>query len=194
MMGELYLHIGTIKTGTKFLQKKVFPKLEGIRFYWKPRLSYALTFKYIYPNDKILISDERLSGWCETKLPVSWRYETLKILKTIFPDAKIIITLRTDEEEFIESNYAQMCVEKEGALHKFDGTYEEFLAAYDKNWNNHIMIIKEIKSLWNDCLILYYSELVKDADAYVKKICDYMGVKKPKFDNVRLNSRESRKK
>ena len=184
-MSEIYLHIGTIKTGTKFLQKNVFPNIEGIKYSWKPNLSSALTYEDVYPNAKILISDERLSGWCETMLPVSWRLKTLKKLKLLYPNAKIIITLRTTKEEFNESHYAQIC-----SVRQFRGTYKEFLTVWDKNWNNHEMIIQEIKSLWDDALILYYSELVKDANAYVKKICDYMKVLTPRFKNEMLNKRK----
>lgn len=190
-MSEIYLHIGTIKTGTKFLQKYVFPNIKEIKYFKKPILSFALTYEDVFPNDKILLSDERFSGWCETKIPVSWRLQTLKKLKMLYPNAKIIITLRTDEEEFKESNYAQMDSEKPASLHKFIGTYEEFLKVYDPNWNNHQMIIDEIKSLWDNPLILHYSELVKDASSYVKKICDYMSVKMPKFVNTRVNERVS---
>jgi hypothetical protein len=184
-MSELYLHIGTIKTGTKFLQRNVFTNIKGIRYSWKPTLSSALTYEDVYPNDKILISDERLSGWCEDILPVTWRFKTLKKLKMLYPNAKIIITLRTTKEEFNESHYAQIT-----SARKFKGTYKKFISVWDKDWNNHEMIIQEIKSLWDDALILHYSELVKDANAYVKKICDYMGVETPKFKNERINKRK----
>lgn len=188
-MGELYLHIGTIKTGTKFLQKEVFPKLKNMVYMKKPFLSFALTCTYFYP--KVLISDERLSGWGETNLPVSWRLDTFKRVKQLFPNAKIIITLRTDEEEFRQSNYAQMCAESPLSMNFFRGTYETFLKNYDSNWNNHEMIIKELTSVFgvDSVLILYYSELVQDADRYVKKICDFMGVEVPKFVNRKYNVR-----
>jgi len=190
--GEVYLHIGTIKTGTKFLQKKVFPKLKDIKFFWKPKLSYALTFPYFYP--KILISDERLSGWCEHKLDPSWRTHVFDSLKQMYPNAKIIITLRKDEDEFWESNYAQAQYQGEKSLHHYRGTFSNFKKVVSPDWNNHAMIEQEIRSRWTDVLVLDYKELVDDANGYVKKICDFMCVDVPIFKNVRVNTRHSRTK
>lgn len=190
--GEVYLHIGTIKTGTKFLQKRVFPKLKGVKFFWKPLLSYALTYPYFFP--KILISDERLSGWCEHKLDPSWRTHVLSSLKQMYPNAKIIVTLRKDEEEFWESNYAQAAYQGEKSLHHYKGSFESFKKVVHKDWNNHELIIQEIKERWDDVLILNYKELQTDVNSYVKKICAFMGVAVPEFKNVRLNARHKGKK
>jgi hypothetical protein len=189
--GEVYLHIGTIKTGTTFLQKEVFPKLKGIEFCWKPYLSYALTYPYLYP--KILISDERLSGWCEHKLDPSWRTHVLDSLKQMYPNAKVIITLRKDEDEFWESNYAQVAtVEK--AMQHFTGTFENFKKVASKDWNNHALIVQELTSRWDNVLVLNYKELQEDATCYVTKICNFMGVEVPEFKNVRRNARHTGRK
>jgi hypothetical protein len=190
--GEVYLHIGTIKTGTTFLQKEVFPKLKGIEFCWKPYLSFALTYPYLYP--KILISDERLSGWCEHKLDPSWRTHVIASLKQMYPDAKIIITLRKDEDEFWQSNYAQAVYQEVEHLHHYKGSFESFKKVVSKDWNNHELIIQEITSRWNDVLILDYKELQTDVNSYVKKICDFMGVEVPEFKNIRLNARHTGRK
>lgn len=107
-----YLHIGLHKTATTFLQSNFFPKLLG-------DISYVHPTKLIKPirkitssdgllfsvNDvrneilqmylerkKIIISSENLSG--NPGLQYINRTQTLKRLKDLFPEGKVIIGLR----------------------------------------------------------------------------------------------------
>ena len=44
-----------------------------------------------------------------------------------------------------------------------------------------------MKKLFDDVLVLDYELLKKNPKAYVKKICDFMGVKMPPFKNKVVN-------
>ena len=98
-MGKVIIHIGMHKTGTTFLQKVIFPKLDNT-FYahnneffipWKEQLSKKA--------DHMLLSYERFSGfpWNKFKEKNSWLksfYLNIDQLKKFFPNAIIIIFFR----------------------------------------------------------------------------------------------------
>jgi len=189
---QVYLNIGTIKTGSTFLQKEVFPKLTGIKYLHHPSLTDAVFCLFLYK--KLLLSDERYSGVYEAFLPIEARKYMMEQLHKLYPLAKIIITLRTNEEEFVESNYNQCVHEKPLNRNHFKGTFKEFQALYNPNWNNHYMIEQELREYWDEVLILSYHELCTEPTLYVTKICQFMEVAVPKFKNIRHNIRKIPKK
>jgi hypothetical protein len=179
-MGEVFIHIGTVKTGTTFLQKIVFPKLKEIHYYKKPQIVTAIVASLEY--DKILISDEKYSGTFLHKYPASIRFGMLKKLHALFPNAKIIVTFR-EPNSIVPSYYSQAL-----RMKRFKGTFEEFKKVLDPLWYDNELAEKQIKSLWKDVLVLDYQEMVDDCNSYVKKICNYLGVEVPQFKNIRINA------
>ena len=179
-MGEVYLHIGTIKTGTTFLQKDVFPLIKNIKYYHTISLRTVLNISA--NNDiKTLISDECLSGFHIEKNKPDLRIKILNVLKILFPDAKIIITFR-EQNSFLKSAHNQAYKQR-----KFHKPLSEFKQVVDPSWYDWEYLKEHLKYLWNDVLVLDYDELCKNPNSYIKKICDFMGVSVPKFVNRKRN-------
>ena len=124
---QITIHVGTHKTGSTFLQEKVFGNLSGVRAYLHgdqeivaPLLANALgnlLFSDLdelarrvretiasRPENKVVISHEDLSGYFFASY-VNNKVVT-DILKRIFPDARIILVIRR-QDSFIESAYRE---------------------------------------------------------------------------------------
>ena len=62
---QMVLHVGLHKTATSFLQRRVFPRLEGIDFAGYPPMggqTVKLVARRARPGVPLLMSDENLSG------------------------------------------------------------------------------------------------------------------------------------
>lgn len=103
-MTEVYLHIGMPKTGTTFLQERVFPyfdELQLVRGYRPVRSLFEGE-----PRQSILLSDESLSGnpfagdWAEA-------FESrMEVLASLFPQAHVVVGFRR-HADLIVSLYKQ---------------------------------------------------------------------------------------
>lgn len=123
-MKTIYLHLGMPKTGTTFLQARCFSHLKGIRY--QDANTIELVERIIYSNpilldlkdvkqeidslvekvdeESLLISHERLFGDMLRNY-----YDNVYLtgcLKLIFPNAKIIIVIRK-QDDLVESIYKQ---------------------------------------------------------------------------------------
>ncbi|WP_067148375.1 hypothetical protein [Pseudotamlana agarivorans] len=106
---EIIIHIGLHKTGTTFLQKHVFPRIESlsvIRAWDTHRKIIEFNFK-----EKILITDEGISGdpWNGSYLDEFKR--NIRNVKRLYGDVKIIFGIRR-HDEFILSLYKQYLHQK----------------------------------------------------------------------------------
>ncbi len=182
-MSEIYLHVGTIKTGTTFLQMDVFPKVKNLQYYHMINLRTALVIssKTKFSNNKILISDEIFTGFHIEMHGPEFRIKMFNILKLLFPDAKIIVTFR-EQESFLKSAHNQAYKQR-----KYHKTLDEFKKEVHPDWYNRELIEKQLRERWSDIFILEYDELCINHMSYVKKICDYMNVEIPKYVNNRRN-------
>lgn len=122
---EIYIHVGLPKTGSKFLQKSLFPKLGGLHFVdWQSDFFTKEFLKLKYGNPWLAIEDirqafeEYIAFVDETKIVISdesltdlwdrgagW-FEKASALKRIFPSARIILTLR-EQADLLVSLYMQ---------------------------------------------------------------------------------------
>lgn len=202
---EIYLHIGLPKTGTTFLQRQIFPNLDGIFdvyneapevFSWirdalettnteiersglMDRIQRRLA---VIREDKILISHENISGnGVLDHADIQLRAERLKEL---FPAAKIIVTLRR-QADFIESLYKQ-------SLHNFwsipvsDFLIEDqsrppppinqpHVKLSSTNWRALVRAFATAFGQEN-VLILVYEELNKDRRRFLDTLYAFLGV------------------
>jgi hypothetical protein len=131
---EVFIHVGLHKTGTSFLQERVFPSLPEVRFVHPThRLSEgagpieAFFFDMFFRNaacidieghakrihswmealdeDKVLISSEAVVGW-----PVENHFNlrnNVELLATLFPRARILFVVRR-QDDWAESAYRQV--------------------------------------------------------------------------------------
>ena len=91
---EIYFHVGMGKTGSKYIQYRVFPKFKGIRYI--QRTSYNRAKKIIQKEDalKYLVSNE-----FDQQLE-----EEVKYWASTFPDTHPIIVFRR-QDSWIASQY-----------------------------------------------------------------------------------------
>jgi hypothetical protein len=123
-MEKVYLHIGTMKTATTFLQEEVFPKLNDTLFLPRDYITFNHSFEKLkfaddtfydeeeikkefnkFKDKKVLISNEILSG-SFLKNSIN-RTFIAKRLKKLFPNATIILTIR-GQFDAMESFYKYM--------------------------------------------------------------------------------------
>jgi len=180
---EIFIHVGLPKTGTTFLQEKVFPKMD-VNFICKENLVTAKL-----SLDKVnLISDEDLSH----KIDIfgSNKYEVANRIHRMFPNAKIIVVFR-EKEKWLKSLYNQYLkafYRPYIPFEKFRNIVVESGALEFEKYEQHL------KNLFDDVLVLQFEDMKKDVYGFVSKICEFMGVDVPDFDttpvNVSLNERQ----
>jgi len=120
---EVFIHIGMPRTGTSFLQTKVFPKIKTIELIAPPFSQYGNAFNNLlfaddsfydeekikkelssFKGEKILISNENFLGQSLYFNHIN-RSIIAKRLKSIFPEATIILYLR-NQLDLLKSLYA----------------------------------------------------------------------------------------
>lgn len=180
---KIIIHVGLPRTGTTFLQKEFFPKIKNA-FVYGPFNKY-LCISSKFEHDKInIISDELLSIDCLLDR-IEQREEVLLRLKILFPSAKIIFVLR-DKESFQKSFYSEYI--------KWGGTkpyYDWYIDSINKNPNvfDFSQYVTLINSLFDEVLILDYTEFIENKKVFLKKICDFIDVDIPQYRDIKYNVR-----
>lgn len=216
------------KTGTSFLQKYVFPYLDNIYYLDLSKPEYSILFRdFFFKNltiytvasvkqelhqliekinkNKILISDESWFGSTlgGSHFNFSNNYYLSKILIELFPDAKIILTIRR-QDKWLESMYRHII--RDG----YSLGINKYLNYHKKVFNNYISFFRsgpniDIKGLnfmpyidnyerlfgTNNLLILNQELLTDNIDFLVSKICGFVNESctyKIEYTNNRVNS------
>jgi sulfotransferase family protein len=186
---KIFIHVGLHKTGTTFLQKKVFPKMHDVNLITVFNTEIIGNKNFILcsmlSDIKInLISDEALS--CVPYSPgiTQNRYEIASRLYRLFPNAKIIVTFR-EKSSWIKSVYKQYHKKDRATMGiSFDVWYDTI---FDKDLLDYKKYELFLKGLFSDVLVLQYEELKEQPDEFIKKICMFMGVSLPKYENIIIN-------
>ena len=163
MSQQIYFHVGLSKTGTTFLQEKVFPKLKGIHYL--PTIKYRHALKIIpkLMHDKILVSRE-----------FDQQFEQeIKKFSTQYSNAKPIIVLR-EPASWIISNYKRFV--KNGhnisLIEFFDVEKDKGLfKKQDLDYLRYISLLEE--HFTQKPLVLFYEDLRLNSKDFVQKILDY---------------------
>ncbi|MCB9233630.1 MAG: sulfotransferase [Bacteroidia bacterium] len=200
------IHVGMPKTATTFLQKEVFPKVEGAFYYGRDHdlwdLIFHLPFKHRRFEDvgalqariaaarerigekTLLISHESLSGH-------PWHNfmnheEGAAMLKELFPEAKILITLRR-QDDFLESLYLHsLQVGFAQKVNRFLNFEQGKFGSYRYNGGLNIDVHK-LDYAWmvdvyaelfdrENVLVLPYEEIKKDSKGFLDKIFAFAGL------------------
>jgi len=128
------IHVGFHKTGTTWLQQELFPKVRNARLVPRPVIRRELLLPYPFGFDpqaarrgvlgdadgRVVLSEEELSGNLHTGgLHGSMSKEIAERLARAFPDAHVVIFVRS-QKEMIASAYKQY-VEGggTGSIHRF---------------------------------------------------------------------------
>jgi len=195
---KIFLHIGIQRTGTTFLQQKIFPIIEEIN-------TVNLGFKELnslikntehYNDDQILkksysrfkqdkinlITNENI--WWHPWTKGDEKFDKLEKIKQLFPKAKIIFGTR-EKTDMLLSLYTRDVMD--GSIRSFQKFQEEIVNINDLNYQpyiDHLIDVFDKKNVY----IYKFEDMKKDIHSHVKKICDFIGVNVPDFTNKRVNA------
>lgn len=164
---EIYFHVGMGKTGTKYIQYRVFPKLKNIKYI--QRTSYGKAKEIIargeYP--RYLISNE-FDQQMEKEV---------KFWATDYPDIAPIIVFRR-QDSWIASQYRRF------VKNSYPFTFKEFLdLENDKGYfkKKDLEFYKNIelleKSFTRKPLVLLYEELKNKPKKFTHRIAEFTDTK-----------------
>jgi len=162
---EIFFHVGLGKTGSTYLQYKVFTKFRNV--YYIQRTKYKKSFEIISKTnyERYLVSNE-----LDRQFP-----DEIRRISTVFPEAKIIMVLRRNDS-WLASQYRRWV--KNG----FSGSFDEFIDLKNDHgeWKlkeaffwPYIKLVMEI--MHSKPLVLLYDELREDPHSFIKKIVDFIG-------------------
>ncbi len=185
---KIFTHVGLGKTGTTFLQYRVFPKFEGL--YYIQRTRYRKVAQIINNTNysKYLVSNE---------FDQQLEHEVKKFSAS-FPDATPIIVFRR-HDSYIASQYRRFV--KNG----FRGTFTDFFdlendngyfKKHDLNYFRQIKILEEHYK--NPPIVLFYDDFRNDAQKFVQDLAKRMDVtidlEKVNFNRKHTSYREKQLK
>ena len=160
----IYFHVGTGKTGSTFLQLRIFPLLNGI--YYIPTNRYHKIFREIEKSssNKILVSrefDQQLE-------------REIKCFSEKYPDTTPIIVFRR-HDSYIASQYRRFV--KNG----FTGNFQEFFDLHNNNgyfkksdldYKNQVALLK--KYFTRDPIVFTYKDFKENTQKFIQKWTEIM--------------------
>lgn len=163
---EVYIHTGMGRTGTTFLQHRVFPKFEKV--YFHPQVKFQRAVKIIKKgkHKRYLISGEMEYKKLERHM---------KEFSKHFPDARPMIMLRR-HDEWIASQHRRFV--KGGYALKFEEfiNLDEDSGFWEKEWLRFMGNIEILERYYSrKPLVLFYDDLRKDPKNFILFIADYIG-------------------
>jgi hypothetical protein len=167
---DLFIHVGLHRTGSTFVQKSLFPKIEELKYYYKPRLDQLLNLDQ---EGKILLSDEAFSG----RIWDADRFNYYRNIYNMYPKAKIIIGFR-NHLDWIQSTYS-LYLRRFGTLSlegffSGDRTNEGLLKRQQLNFDE---LAKFLIDLFDQKPFIYlYDEIKTDQKKFINDLSNYMGV------------------
>lgn len=203
---KVYIHVGMPKTGTTFMQKKVFPHLQHVE-YWTP-FEHPLTYFFerisnnnhlTYPEEwkqkireylecseteKHVLSFEGFFGSYTNNYKSN--YTNSLTLKELFPSAKVILCIR-NQVDIIESNYSQIVSEGfSGSINQYlnyrKGKFQNERSESGINLNiESLHLVKYIENYLevfgtDNVLVLPFELLKNSRQTFLNRICDFLDV------------------
>lgn len=167
---KVYFHVGLERTGTTFLQRKVFPYLIGTHFIPKKDFANAPSIIARGEYDSYLVSHEFNRGFDDS---VKAFYESVEA--DIYP----ILVLRR-HDQWLLSLYKRIL--KNGNFITLETFAKSQLNPDALSFYNKILLLQ---SLGNSPLVLSYDDLVNHQAGFIQIICDHTGTKCP-IDTTKL--------
>ena len=171
---EIYFHVGTGKTGSTFLQARIFPLLKGI--YYIPTNRYHKIFREIekISSTKILISrefDQQLE-------------REVKRFSENHPNTTPIIVFRR-HDSYIASQYRRFV--KNGFTGNFQTFFdlqnnEGYFKHCDLDYKNQVALLK--KHFTKEPIVFTYKDFKENAQKFTQKWAEIMSCS---LDNKKVN-------
>ncbi len=139
----------------------------------------ALHRMRIYNNRINLISNEGLSLSMPHSMPD--RIQVLNYLKTLFPNAKIILGFR-ERKRWLRSCYYRYVLS--GGILR----YKNYAFTYGNNIIDMDEYAKEVNDRFDEVYVYKFEDLKKNPDKVIKGICAFIGVSVPDYKNVKRNA------
>ena len=223
-MKKVYIHIGLNKTGSTFLQSKVFPHLgyklltqssleliepyndlmnqDEFDYNPDPLIQY---FNSNFENENLLISDEAIPG-----RPIyrhTNRFRNAKRLNEIFPNAKILVFIR-GQEDIMRSIYSQYVkgrmsgfqspeqffISSKMNIHEEHEKKEQILKNYLSGEKYYLemleysKLINMYKSLFKDVEVCLYEDLKYDQKYIINSFNHFFQIKlSQRLENIIKN-------
>jgi len=165
---QIYFHVGLPKTASTFLQRNIFPKLEGIEYVKKHAFKHYHKKVRKCRAEKILFSTELNIGKRRTD-------HKIKNFARSYPDATPIILLRR-HDRWIRSKYKQH-IRKHGWLH-----FHQFFNLNDtgKVKMRELSYMDKIRFLNehfnNPAIVFFQEELLNDPWQLIDRLARFMGI------------------
>lgn len=156
----IVLHIGSQRTGSTFLQRCIFNRIDFFK--------YGIYFE----SNENIWSDIWYKGddrWCR-----------LSVLINMFPDAHIIFGTR-NEWALLNSLYKKYVIQG-GTL-----PFSKFNTVINMDKLCHKLYIDELHKAFKHVFIYEYEDLCRDVMGVVDDMCSFIGVEMPKFCKKRYN-------
>ena len=171
---KIFIHVGLPKTGTTFLQKHFFPKLD-LDYYGNELIKKTV-------NGKTLFSDESFYG--------NFIYERnaeciLDNIKKLYPNANILFVKR-NKDKWLHSCYKQYLTNK-----KDKNSYISF-----NEYKSNVFIDEALdfeyyldmcNNRFKNVYILEYVHLLKNEKRFFREICNILDVEIPNYENIKEN-------
>lgn len=214
---RIVVHVGLAKTGTTYLQRHVFPAIEGIHFV--PMASYFLgtalrdairvdpmrhvdeiraEFQFYlstFDEPLVLISDEALTTF--------WIHEnslemTASFLQKVFPTAEIVVTLR-EQVAILRSLYLQSfrggwnrtmksVADRKERRRTPEAIEADPLPGLDIGHFEYTNLLALYESRFRRVCVWLFEEFAADPDGFARRLADQLGGRlKQRLPSVREN-------
>ncbi len=196
---KVSIHIGLPKTGTTYLQRRVFPLFEGVHFVpWESRffrhdfqkIKFMAGFAHIeeirsgfeqylftFDEEHVLISDESLTNPWDRGRTVG---SSILTIKALFPGASILLTLR-DQSTMLRSLYVQSLrrgwtlgpvafLRWDERQVAFRSFDEDLFPHIDLAFFRYIDLVRLFAESFSRVTVLLYEELATRPESFIVKL------------------------
>lgn len=176
----VYFHVGTAKTGSTFLQHRVFPNLKGLHYIPTARYKSAVELMHKSNYDRFLVSRE---------FDRQMEHEVKAFAKKVKNVRPIIVFRRHDS--YIASQYRRFI--KNGYRGSFQSFFDlendqGFFQKKHLTYTGQIKLLEE--TFEHKPLVLIYEHMREDAQAFVRNLANALNARVD-FENINFSKKHS---
>jgi len=171
---EIFFHTGMAKTGTTFLQYRVFPKFEGVYYIQRTRYQRAIRIIRKSSHPRIFLSNE---------FDIQFERE-MKKFSAVFPQTRTLVVFRR-QDGYIASQFRRFVKNGfRGSFRDFFDLEEDrgFFKKKDLEFMRYIRILEESYRL--KPFVFFYEDMRDDPERFILDMASLMRVR---IDMRRVN-------